>query len=434
MIDVGDPVPDALQQRVVPAIAGRRDADHRVVAVGRDPAVGADSRRLGIAARRHAPYFGPEQLAQHQHALVGGGHVLERMHRDRPLAGLGVEIARDALAVLVGPRAVLAEEVDAFGAASALVGIFAGVAVRVEMPPADNAACLVVDRRRPAGDADPQIELRLLPVLPDMADLGDVAEDDVVRAHPDIVAPAPRGDVDHAGRRLAELRHRKLAPRIGELGEADPRVQEHGVRRVHHVLLHLEPVAGVGDVVGHQPVARHGEGIQRGEAGPLVRRSHIGEDQPVMLLDRVGAVIEPVLERARRRLARRLQNPAVGREQPAVIAAAQAPGLDDAVFERGPAMAAMQVEQPPFAAARPEQHQILAEHAHPERQLADLGGDRDGLPEAPQVLAAGRAALDMGELRVLLRHRRVVIRAVGRAQEMLLPGHPSSSSTARGEC
>ena len=214
-----------------------------------------------------------------------------------------------------------------------------------------------------------------------MADLGDVAEDDVVRAHPDIVAPAPRGDVDHPRRGLAELGHRKLAPGIGELGEADPRVQEHRMRRVHHVLLHLEPVAGIGDVVGHQPVVRHGQRVVGREFGPLVRRAHIGEDQPVMLLDRVGAVIEPVLERARRRLARRLQNPPVGREQPAVIAAAQALGLDDAVFERGAAVAAVKIEQPPIPAARPKQHEVLAEHAHPERQLADLGGDRDGLPE-----------------------------------------------------
>ena len=90
-------------------------------------------------------------------------------------------------------------------------------------------------------------------------------------------------------------------------------------------------------------------------------------------------------------------------------------------------MAAMEVEEPPLAAAAAEQHQILAEHAHLQWQLADFGGDRDGLPEAPQIFAAGRAALDMGEFGVLFRRRRVVVGAVGRAQEMLLPGHLSYS-------
>ena len=98
-------------------------------------------------------------------------------------------------------------------------------------------------------------------------------------------------------------------------------------------------------------------------------------------------------------------------------------------------MAAVKIEQPPFARAGPEQHQVLAEHAELERQLSDLGGNGDGLPEAPEILAAGRAALDMGELGVLLRRRRVVVGAVGRAQEMLLPGHRwSASSVALGEC
>ena len=350
------------------------------------------------------------------------------MDRDRPLAGLGVEIARDALAVLVAPGAALAEEVDALGTALALVRVVPGIAVGVEMPPADDAACPVVDRRGPACDSGPHVELGLLAVLPDMPDLGDVAEDDVVRAHPDVVAPAPRGDVDHARRGLAELGDRKLAPGVGELGEADPRMQEHRMRRVHHVFLHLEPVAGVGDVVGHQPVVRHGQRVVRREVRAFVGRSHIGEHQTVVLLDRVGAVIEPVLERARRGFARRLQNPAVGREQPTVIAAAKAAGLDDAVFERGAAMAAMEVEQPPFAGATPEQHQVLAEHAHLERKFSDLRGDGDGLPETAEVFAAGGTALDMRQLGVLLRRRRVVIGAVGGAQKMLLPGHPSSSS------
>ena len=207
-IDLGDLLPDPLQQRIVPAIGGGRDSHHRIMAIGRDPAAGPDFRCLGIAARRDAPDLASQQLAQHQHALVGGGHVFERMDGDRPLAGLGVEIARDALAVLVAPGAVLAEEVDGLGAALVLVGVVAGIAVRVEVTPADDAAGPVVHRRGPAGDAGPHIELGFLAVLPDMADLGDIAENDVVRAHPDIVAPAPRGDVDHTRGGVAELGHR----------------------------------------------------------------------------------------------------------------------------------------------------------------------------------------------------------------------------------
>src|SRR5712691_755892 len=61
-----------------------------------------------------------------------------------------------------------------------------------------------------------------------------------------------------------------------------------------------------------------------GKSGRLSGGPILGKDQPAMLMHRIGAVAEAVLEGAVGRLARRLEDRAVDIEEPAVIAAADA--------------------------------------------------------------------------------------------------------------
>src|SRR5438874_1871812 len=79
-------------------------------------------------------------------------------------------------------------------------------------------------------------------------------------------------------------------------------------------------------------------------------RAQIGKDDSALLIGRVGAVMEPVLERAVRRLARGLEDRPVCGEQPPVVAAAYPPALDQPELERGPAMRAVQLQQARIAA------------------------------------------------------------------------------------
>jgi hypothetical protein len=134
----------------------------------------------------------------------------------------------------------------------------------------------------------------------------------------------------------------------------------------------------------------------------MVRRAHVSEDQTLDLLDRVGALADLVADRGVLRLARGLQDRAVHVEVPAVVAAADAALLDLAVFQGGPAVGAMAVQQadPPPAVAK--HHQILAHDPDPHRMLLELGGHGHRVPEAAQVFAAGGAGAHMGEFRILL--------------------------------
>ncbi len=82
---------------------------------------------------------------------------------------------------------------------------------------------------------------------------------------------------------------------------------------------------------------------------------------------RIGALEGLLLDLAVGRLAGRVEDRAVDVEFPAVITATNAAILDDTVFERGAAVAAMALEKPDTAALVAEQHHILAEEAHRER-------------------------------------------------------------------
>ena len=101
--------------------------------------------------------------------------------------------------------------------------------------------------------------------------------------------------------------------------------------------------------IGPSPAAESGERWKRAEATP---EPESAESEltvtalPWTLAPEAGAVTEPVLERAVGRLARGLKDRPVDIEEPAVIAAPYSLVADEAEFERGAAMRAMQFEEP----------------------------------------------------------------------------------------
>jgi len=94
-------------------------------------------------------------------------------------------------------------------------------------------------------------------------------------------------------------------------------------------------------------------------------------------------VEQPVLQRAVGGLARGFEDRAVGAEEPAVIAAANARFADQSEFERGAAMRAMQFQQADAAALVAEGDEILAQNAQPPGHFAQFGGLDHRLPKAP---------------------------------------------------
>jgi hypothetical protein len=86
-------------------------------------------------------------------------------------------------------------------------------------------------------------------------------------------------------------------------------------------------------------------------------------------------------------------------------------------------MRAMQSQEADRAALVAERDEVLAEDAQPARQLGQLARQDDRLPEAAQILAAGRARTDSGQFLVLRRPLAMVIAAVGPGQKRRSLGH-----------
>jgi hypothetical protein len=126
--------------------------------------------------------------------------------------------------------------------------------------------------------------------------------------------------------------------------------------RVHEVLVHLEPVAGVVDGVGQGPVVRHLIGVEGRKGRLVVRRAQVGEDQALVFESRIGAVNQVVLDFAARGLSGRVQDRAVHVVEPAVVTAADAALGHDPELQGGAAMAAVAMEQADLAGAIPKRH------------------------------------------------------------------------------
>src|SRR5947208_737456 len=129
----------------------------------------------------------------------------------------------------------------------------------------------------------------------------------------------------------------------------------------------------------------------------LVGRSEIAENEAVRFMRRIGAVTQLVIQRAVSRLPRGFQDRAVDVEQPPMIAAAYPLRADEAEFERGAAMRAVQFQQTDRAALIAERDQILTQDPDPQREVAELIGETHRLPEAAHVFATRRIRPDMAE-------------------------------------
>ncbi|MGY4461012.1 hypothetical protein ACVWYI_004972 [Bradyrhizobium sp. LB13.1] len=220
-----------------------------------------------------------------------------------------------------------------------------------------------------------------------------------------LLADRAHGD---AARRLVEFHLRHRRHHVGELRTRERAVQHRHVVGIGHVLEMLEPVAGddrrttAADrgIVGFDELAViHGlQAFVSRQHRAFLGRAHIGEDQPVALLDRIPGLAHIVLVLAAVRLAGLLQAVTFGVELPAVIAAADAVLLDLAVVERGAAMAAARVQQADAAVLVAEQHQIFAEGTHLLRRVGGITDKSDRMPVAAEQFAHRRAAHDRGEL------------------------------------
>ena len=222
-----------------------------------------------------------------------------------------------------------------------------------------------------------------------------------------VVLIADRPHRDAARRHLeCHLGHRRH--HVGELGPAERTVQHRDMVGIDHVLEMLQPIAGdhrraaAADrvVVGlHEFALVHFfQRFVTRQHRLFLRRSQIGEDQPVAFLNRVPGLSHLVPERAAIDFAGLLEAVAFGVEFPAMVAAANAVLLDLAVVERGAAVAAARVQQAGAAIPVTEQDKILAECADLSGDIAGVGDKADRMPVASQQFSHRRATADGGQL------------------------------------
>ena len=132
-------------------------------------------------------------------------------------------------------------------------------------------------------------------------------------------------------------------------------VQINAMGRVAGVFVALEPVAGqvhnadLPDGVGHYEQIPRGQ--QRGRGRPQV-----GPDQPAHFLRRVALDADTVAESIAGRFQGLIDAAAGGVEHPAVVAAAEAAGIGDAVFHFGEPVGAAVADQPRQPVGRAKQH------------------------------------------------------------------------------
>ena len=292
-----------------------------------------------------------------------------------------------------------------------------------EVRPGHHLGVGVVHRQAPAQESVPPEIARAAAVHGvHRPGLGDVGQQVLLYPEPEVVADAP-GDRAIDREIAVVIPHVALDPPVlGELRPVHQGVQIHGMHRVDPVLRHLQPVAGKRAGIGHHLEARRLEGIVDGKLGRALGWAHIGEEQSLVLLHRIGALADVLEDRGLRGLRRRLQQRAVDVVEPAVIAAADAALLDVAELQRGATMGAVLLEQAHASRLVPEQHQVLAQDPHRKRQLSQLRGHGDSVPEAPQVLPRRRASRHVGEFRVLSRVLLIVVARVMRSV-FALPCH-----------
>jgi hypothetical protein len=174
--------------------------------------------------------------------------------------------------------------------------------------------------------------------------------------------------------------------------------------------LEMHGIAGV--LLALKPVARNlrdddlAEAVLPGERLPDRQlrhrlRSHIGPQQARTFLHRIGlgaAAIPGARARIGDVVVGLLEAAAGLVHQPAVIVAADAGLLDEAVGEIGAAMRALPIDQPEPAAEVLVEHEVLAHQADSlDRAPLELAGAADRHPIAAQQLAHRGPGADLGE-------------------------------------
>src|SRR5260370_12798443 len=94
-------------------------------------------------------------------------------------------------------------------------------------------------------------------------------------------------------------------------------------------------------------------------------------------------------------------------------------------------MRTMQLEKAHHAVAITEGHEILAHDAQAPRQVAQLVGQNDRLPEPSQIFAAGRARPNSCEFLVVRRTLAMVVCAIGCAEKWCSLCHRIPSFASR---
>jgi hypothetical protein len=123
----------------------------------------------------------------------------------------------------------------------------------------------------------------------------------------------------------------------------------------------------------------------------------------VVFTDRIGPMVEAVLQRALGRFSRRFQDRAIHVKAPKMIAAPY-PGLtNQAELQGGPPVRAMELQQPHPATLVTEDHQILPQHADPHGHVLQRIRPYHGMPESAQIFSARCARPDVGEFLVFRR-------------------------------
>ena len=154
---------------------------------------------------------------------------------------------------------------------------------------------------------------------------------------------------------------------------------------------------------GEDVAVGRGEAVEPGERRGLAR-AHVGPDDAAAFNAGISRLPNLAIERAAGRFGGLLQAGAGGVVQPAVERAAQAAVLAAAETQVGAAMRAVPVQQPVAAGRIAEQHEVLAQQAHPlhRARRVKLLDQCGRLPVTAHQRAARRAGTGLGDQPVLL--------------------------------
>src|SRR5262249_18669212 len=157
----------------------------------------------------------------------------------------------------------------------------------------------VVLRHNPTAHHGTAKGMLLMAIFPHWGHLLQVGQHRFDHPSPDVPAHAPGRDIDHPGRGLEEIQFWHLTKLVSKLRARNDGMEKGRVHGVHGIFQDLQPVARIEILLaGDEPVARSVEAIVTGEGWLLVRWSHVGKHDALILVGRVGAVTEPVFQRA----------------------------------------------------------------------------------------------------------------------------------------